>query len=195
MSDVEVDTASGTAWVEAGVTAGAFTAAVHAAGYAVPFGDAGSVGVAGITLGGGRGWLVRRYGLTIDSLLAAEVITAAGDHVVASSTQHPDLFWALRGGGGNFGVVARFRFELRPVDTVLAGDVIVPATPEVLGRLVDVLASAPDGLPVMPSSCRRHRCPAPQSVARPAQDLDRRLRVGARGRRLRFRRLRELPWE
>ena len=151
MRGIEFDPATGTAWVEAGVTAGELTAAAHPAGYAVPFGDAGHVGVAGITLGGGIGWLVRKYGLTIDSLLDAEVITAAGEHVVASSTQHPDLFWALRGGGGNFGVVTRFRYQLRPVGTVLTGDVIVEATPEVLGRLVDVLAGAPDGLTVMPS--------------------------------------------
>ena len=147
----EIDAASGTAWVGAGVTAGALTAAGHRVGLAVPFGDAGSVGVAGITLGGGIGWLVRRYGLTIDSLLEAELITATGERLVASPTEHPDLFWALRGGGGNFGVVTRFRFQLRPVDTVLAGDVIVQATPEVLGRLVGVLADAPDGLTVMPS--------------------------------------------
>jgi len=151
LSDVEIDAASGTAWVGAGVTAGALTAAAHPGGYAVPFGDAGSVGIAGITLGGGIGWLVRRFGLTIDSLLEAEVILATGDHLVASPTEHPDLFWALRGGGGNFGVVARFHFQLSPVDTVLAGDVIVPGTPEVLGRLVGVLAGAPDGLTVMPS--------------------------------------------
>ncbi len=151
LGDIEIDAATGTAWAGAGVTAGALTAAGHPSGYAVPFGDAGSVGIAGITLGGGIGWLVRRYGLTIDSLLEAEVITAAGEHLVASSTEHPDLFWALRGGGGNFGVVTRFRFQLRRVDTVLAGNVIVRATPEVLGSLVDVLAGAPDGLTVMPS--------------------------------------------
>lgn len=151
LGDVDIDAESGTAWVGAGTTAGALTAAVHPAGYAVPFGDAGQVGIAGITLGGGVGWLVRRYGMTIDSLLAVDVITAAEDHLRASSTEHPDLFWALRGGGGNFGVVTRFKFQLRPVDTVLAGDVIVRATPEVLGRLVGDLAGAPDGLTVMPS--------------------------------------------
>lgn len=162
LGSIEMDTADGTAWAGAGVTAGALTAAAHPAGYAVPFGDTGSVGVAGITLGGGVGWLVRKYGLTIDSLLAADVITAAGDHLRASSTEHPDLFWALRGGGGNFGIVTRFRFQLRPVDTVLAGDVIVRATPEVLGRLVGVLAGAPDGLTVMPSIM-----PAPQMAELP----------------------------
>lgn len=151
MRNIEFDPATGTAWVEAGVTAGELTTVMHRAGHAVPFGDAAQVGVAGITLGGGIGWLVRRFGLTIDSLLAAEVVTASGERLVASATEHPDLFWALRGGGGNFGVVTRFQFQGHPVDTVLAGDVIVEATPDALGRLVDVLAGAPDGLTVMPS--------------------------------------------
>jgi hypothetical protein len=126
------------------------TAAAHPAGFAVPFGDAGQVGIAGITLGGGVGWLVRKYGMTIDSLLEAELVTASGDRLVASATEHPDLFWAIRGGGGNFGVVTRFRYQLRAVDTVLHGDVVVEATGEVLARLVDVFAGAPDGLTVMP---------------------------------------------
>lgn len=151
LDEIEIDVTSGTAWVGAGVRAGGLTAAAHSAGFAVPFGDAGEVGIGGITLGGGVGWLVRKYGMTIDSLLEAEVVLATGEHVVASPTDHPDLFWALRGGGGNFGVVTRFRFQLRAVDTVLAGDVIVQATPEVMGRLVEVLAGAPDGLTVMPT--------------------------------------------
>ncbi len=149
MRGIEIDATSGTAWVEAGVTAGEVTAAAHVVGCAVPFGDAGSVGVAGITLGGGIGWLVRRLGLTIDSLLKAEVITAAGDRLTASSLENPDLFWALRGGGGNFGAVTRFRFKIHSVDTVLGGRVIVRATPEVLRRVIDVLVGGPDGLTVI----------------------------------------------
>lgn len=151
LDTIEIDAASETARVGAGVTAGALTAAAHPAGFAVPFGDTGQVGVAGITLGGGVGWLVRRYGMTIDSLLEAELISASGERLVANSTDHADLFWALRGGGGNFGVATSFRFQLRRVDTVLAGDVIVRATADVLRRLVDVLAGAPEGLTVMPS--------------------------------------------
>ena len=151
LDGIEIDAASMTASVGAGVTAGALIAAAHPLGHTVPFGDFGQVGVAGITLGGGIGWLVRKYGMTIDSLLEADLITAAGERIVASPKEHPDLFWALRGGGGNFGVVTGFRFQLRPVDTVLAGDVIVRATPDALGRLVGVLADAPDGLTVMPS--------------------------------------------
>jgi FAD/FMN-containing dehydrogenase len=151
LDDIKIDGASGTALVGAGVTAGALIAAAHPFGHTVPFGDAGQVGVAGITLGGGIGWLVRKYGMTIDSLLEAALVTATGEQIVASPREHADLFWALRGGGGNFGVVTGFRFQLRPVDTVLAGDVVVPATPDVLRNLVDVLAGAPDGLTVMPS--------------------------------------------
>jgi FAD/FMN-containing dehydrogenase len=135
--------------VEAGATAGQVTAEVHPAGLAIPFGDTGSVGVAGITLGGGIGWLVRRHGLTIDSLLAAEVVTAAGDRLTAGTDENPELFWALRGGGGNFGVVTRLQFQLHPLDTVLSGRVITPATPEVLRGLIGLLGVAPDGLTVI----------------------------------------------
>jgi len=149
MRDLEVDEASGTAWVGAGWTAGELTTTLHPMGYAVPFGDTGAVGVAGITLGGGIGWLVRRFGLTIDSLLEAELITAAGDRQMASSRENTDLFWALRGGGGNFGVVTRFRFKPHPVDTVLSGEFILPATPDLLRRFVDTLVEAPDSLTVI----------------------------------------------
>jgi FAD/FMN-containing dehydrogenase len=149
MRGIEIDAATGTAWVEAGATAGEVTAHVHRAGFAIPFGDSGTVGVAGLTLGGGIGWLVRRHGLTIDSLLAAEVIIAAGDRLMASAAENTELFWALRGGGGNFGVVTRFRFNLVPMDTVFAGRVFVLATPDVLRRLIGVLAEAPDDLTVI----------------------------------------------
>lgn len=98
MRTIDIDAASGTAWIGAGATAGEVTASLHPAGFAIPFGDSGTVGVAGLTLGGGIGWLVRRHGLTIDNLLAADVITAAGDRLMASSHENPELFWALRGG-------------------------------------------------------------------------------------------------
>jgi FAD/FMN-containing dehydrogenase len=151
MHGVAVDDDGATAWVRAGTLAGELTASAHEVGCAVPLGDWATVGVVGLTLGGGIGWLVRLHGLTVDSLLAAELVTAAGERLTASAEENPDLFWALRGGGGNFGVVTRLRFRLHRVDTVLAGHVILPAEPDVLRRLVATLADAPDGLTAMPT--------------------------------------------
>ena len=101
-----------TAWADAGLTAGEYTTAAAAHGLATGFGDTGSVGIGGITLGGGVGYLVRKHGLTIDDLLAAEVVTADGQLLRVDAEHHPDLFWAIRGGGGNFGVATRFKFRL-----------------------------------------------------------------------------------
>src|SRR5690242_19267026 len=115
----ELDAARRTAWAGAGLTAGAFTAAAGEHGLATGFGDTGSVGIGGITLAGGIGFLVRKHGLTIDSLLAAEIVTADGRLRRVDAHTEPDLFWALRGGGGNFGVVTRLKYRLRAVDTVL----------------------------------------------------------------------------
>src|SRR5687768_3011228 len=98
MSGIEIDPSDGTAWVEAGATAIQVTEALAEHGLAVGFGDSGSVGVGGITLGGGIGFLVRKHGLTIDSLLAAEVVTADGRHLRVDTEHHADLFWAVRGG-------------------------------------------------------------------------------------------------
>jgi hypothetical protein len=108
------------------------------------------VGVAGITLGGGVGWLVRKHGMTIDSLLAVEIVTADGRRRIASLDEEPDLFWAVRGAGANFGVVTRLKFRLHPLDEVLAGDILFPATREVLHSLVPLLLAAPDELTAMP---------------------------------------------
>jgi FAD/FMN-containing dehydrogenase len=149
MRGIEIDAASETAWIAAGESAGDATATLHRAGFAIPFGDSGSVGVSGLTLGGGIGWLVRRHGLTIDNLVAAELITAGGDQLSASPLENPDLFWALRGGGGNFGVATRLRFSLHRMQAVLAGRVILLATPAVLRRLIGVLFGAPDALTVI----------------------------------------------
>src|SRR3972149_2442912 len=112
MKALEIDVASRSAWAEAGLTTGEYTAAAGAHGLATGFGDTGSVGIGGITLGGGIGYFVRKYGLTIDDLLAAEVMTADGHLLRVDAETHPDLFWAIRGGGGNFGVATRFQFRL-----------------------------------------------------------------------------------
>ena len=115
-----------------GLTAGEYTTAAAAHGLATGFGDTGSVGIGGITLGGGVGYLVRKYGLTIDDLLAAEIVTADGQLLRVDAETHPDLFWAIRGGGGNFGVATRFQFRLHEVDTIVGGMLILPATPDVI---------------------------------------------------------------
>ena len=107
-----------------------YTIAAGAHGLATGFGDTGSVGVGGITLGGGVGFLARKHGLTIDNLLAAEVVTADGQFLRSTRRSDPDLFWAIRGGGGNFGVVTRLQFRLHPIDPVLGGMLILPATAE-----------------------------------------------------------------
>jgi len=142
--DVDLDTR--TAWAETGLTAGEYSTAVHAHGLATGFGDTASVGVGGITLGGGIGYLCRKHGLTIDSLLAADVVTADGRLVRADAYSHPDLFWAIRGGGGNFGVATRFQFRLHEVDRVLGGLLVLPATRDVITSFVDEALAAPDEL-------------------------------------------------
>jgi FAD/FMN-containing dehydrogenase len=151
MRGVEIDADERTAWADAGVLAGEYTSATHALGLVTPFGDAGSVGVAGITLGGGVGWLVRKHGMTIDSLLAVEIVTADGRRRIASAVEEPDLFWGVRGAGANFGVVTRLQFRLHPLDNVLAGDILLPASRDVLRSLVPVLLAAPDELTAMPT--------------------------------------------
>ncbi len=146
MKGLHIDVERRSAWAGAGLTAGEYTAAAAEHGLATPFGDTGSVGLAGLTLGGGIGWLVRKYGLTIDALLSVEIVTADGRVIIASETDHRDLFWAVRGGGGNFGVVTRFQFRLYPVSTILGGALFMPATREVLRSLVPLAASAPESL-------------------------------------------------
>ena len=142
----ELDAAGRTAWAGAGLTAGAFTVAAGEHGLATGFGDTGSVGIGGITLAGGIGFLVRKHGLTIDNLLAAEIVTADGRLRRVDAETEPELFWALRGGGGNFGVVTRLKYRLHPVDTVLGGLLVLPATPEVIAGFVAEAEAAPDEL-------------------------------------------------
>jgi len=146
MKDLQIDPESRTAWAETGLTAGEVTTALGAHGLAIGFGDTGSVGIGGITLGGGVGYLVRKYGLTIDSLLAAEVVTADGQIRHVDEQAHPDLFWAIRGGGGNFGVATRFKFQLHEVPDVAGGMLILPATPETVAGFIAESESAPEEL-------------------------------------------------
>src|SRR5215218_9760169 len=159
---LEIDVERRTTWAQTGLTAGEYTAAVGALGLATGFGDTGSVGIGGITLGGGVGYLVGKYGMTIDDLLAADVVTADGELLRADEDRHPDLFWAIRGGGGNFGVATRFRFRLHELDTVVGGMLMLPATvdtiagfmaesagsPEELGTIANVMKAPP--LPFVP---------------------------------------------
>jgi FAD/FMN-containing dehydrogenase len=146
MTALDIDPEGRTAWAQSGLTAGAYTTAVGKYGLATGFGDTGSVGIGGLTLGGGVGFLVRKLGLTIDSLLAAEVVTADGRILQVDGEQHPDLFWAVRGGGGNFGVATRFRFRLHPVDQVVGGMLLLPASAEVIEGLVAAAEAAPEAL-------------------------------------------------
>lgn len=137
--------------IEGGATLADFDAATQAHGLATPLGINSTTGVAGLTLGGGFGWLSRKYGMSIDNLESAEVVTAAGEVVRASATEHPDLFWALRGGSGNFGVVTRFGFRLHPVGpNVLAGLIVYPFSEakSVLQQYREFTAKAPDDLSV-----------------------------------------------
>ena len=152
MRGVRVDPTARTARVAAGCTQGDVDHATHAFGLATPAGIISTNGIAGLTLSGGHGYLSRKYGLTIDNLLEADVVLADGSFVVASKEQNSDLFWALRGGGGNFGVVTSFLFKLHPISMVYAGPT---AWPQELPAL---------SCRRIATSCRRrHRSSAPSS--------------------------------
>src|SRR5688572_14919072 len=138
----ELDPATKTAWAETGLTAKEFSVEAAKHELAVGFGDAGSVGIGGIALGGGVGFLTRKHGLTIDSILAAEIVTADGRKVTASPTSHPDLFWAVRGGGGNFGVVTRLKFQLHPLKQIVGGILILPATADSIAGFIAAAEAA-----------------------------------------------------
>ena len=146
MKAIEIDEANKTVWAETGITAEELTKATTERGLVVGFGDAGSVGIGGITLGGGVGYLSRKHGLTIDSLLAAEIVTADGDLRTVDATHEPDLFWAIRGGGGNFGIAVRFKYRLHDLPAFTGGMICLPATPETVAGFVAAAAAAPEEL-------------------------------------------------
>jgi FAD/FMN-containing dehydrogenase len=146
---LEIDPGARIARAGGGLTSGAVTSAAAPFGLAAVFGDTASVGIGGLTLGGGMGYLVREHGLTIDNLLGAEVVTADGRVLDVDAGSHPDLFWAIRGGGGNFGVVTRFDYRLHPVDMVTGGMLALPATAETVAGLVAAAETAPDELSVI----------------------------------------------
>jgi FAD/FMN-containing dehydrogenase len=148
MKDVRVDPTARTVRVAPGCTSGDVDHATHAFGLAVPFGIVGSTGVAGLTLGGGTGYLTRKHGLTVDNLLEADVVLADGRFVTASKQSHPELFWALRGGGGNFGIVTSFLFQAHPVDIVYAGPIFWDArdAKKVMTAYRDFIGKAPEEL-------------------------------------------------
>jgi FAD/FMN-containing dehydrogenase len=146
MKAVHVDPERRTVWAQAGLTAGELTSALGEHRLAVGFGDTGSVGIGGITLGGGVGFLSRKHGLTIDSLLAAELVTADGKVLRVDGENHSDLFWAIRGGGGNFGVATRLQFRLHEVDQIVGGMLVLPATTDTVHGFVELAAAAPEEL-------------------------------------------------
>jgi FAD/FMN-containing dehydrogenase len=146
MRAVDIDADAKTAWVETGITAAEYTNATSEHGLITGFGDAGSVGIGGITLAGGIGFLVRKYGLTADDLVAAEVVTADGELVRTSEESEPDLFWAIRGGEGNFGVATRFQLRLHEISEIVGGMLILPATPEVITGFIEAAEAAPEEL-------------------------------------------------
>jgi len=151
MKSVRIDPVRRTAWVEPGVTLGEFDKEAQTFALATPLGINSTTGVAGLTLGGGFGWLSRKHGLSVDNLLGADVVTANGELVHASETENPDLFWAIRGGGGNFGVVTSFEFRLVPVGPLVhAGLIIHPLAraKAALEAYAKAMPSAPEDLTV-----------------------------------------------
>ncbi len=170
LQGLRIDPSRRIARVEAGVLAGTYTGAAAAHGLVTPFGDTATVGITGLALGGGVGWLSRKLGLTIDSVRAFELVTADGDRVTAGPTEHPDLFWALRGGGGNFGVVTALELDLHPLGPIHGGAVFLPLTGEVVRGYAEVASTAPDELTTIAAAMRLPPAPfvPPALVGTPA---------------------------
>lgn len=151
MRSVRVDPATRSAWVEPGATLGDVDKETAAHGLALPVGINSTTGIAGLALGGGFGWITRKCGMTIDNLMSADVVTADGRRRRASATENPDLYWAIRGGGGNFGVITAFEFRLHEVGPqVLAGLIVHPyaEAPKLLREFRRIVATAPDELTI-----------------------------------------------
>jgi len=151
MKSVRVDAGKRRAYVEPGATLANFDEAVQAQGLATPVGINSTTGIAGLTLGGGFGWLTRKYGMTIDNLVSVDMVTADGKKLRASENDNADLFWAIRGGGGNFGVVTQFEFQLFPVGPeIVAGLIVFPFSQakQILTRYRQFVNSAPEELNV-----------------------------------------------
>ena len=148
MRSVFVDDATRRVRVQGGATLGDINRETHIFGLAVPCGIVPKTGIGGLTLGGGVGWLIRKYGMSIDNLLSSQVVTADGEVLTASASENTDLFWALRGGGGNFGVVTCFEFQAHAVTTVLGGLLLYPREKafDVIRHFRDYMVSAPDEL-------------------------------------------------
>jgi len=151
MKKIKIDAQSQTAIAQAGLTLGELDNATQAYGMAVPVGIVSKTGMAGLTLGGGIGWLVRKHGLTCDSLLSARVVTVDGQLLTASADENTDLFWGIRGGGGNFGIVTEFTFRLYPVSQVIGGMILYPGASAsgVFRFYRDFISAAPDELTTM----------------------------------------------
>ena len=146
LDGLEIDVEGRTAWAGGGLTTGRYTEAAAEHGLATPFGDTGSVGIGGLTLGGGIGFLVRKHGLTIDDLLAVDLVTADGQLLRVDADSHPDLFWAIRGGGGNFGVATRFQLRLHELNGIVGGMLILPATADTIYGFMTEAEAAPEEL-------------------------------------------------
>jgi FAD/FMN-containing dehydrogenase len=145
MKAITVDPEGRTAVAEAGVKWGEFDAATQQHGLAVTGGRIPSTGIAGLTLGSGSGWLERKFGFTVDNLLSAEVVTADGEVLKASESENAELFWGLRGGGGNFGIVTKFEYRLHPLGPIVYGGMLgFPRDPAILKAYRDFMESAPD---------------------------------------------------
>ena len=161
MKAIEIDPERRTAWAETGLTAREVTEAAAAHGLAIGFGDTGSVGIGGLTTGGGVGYFVRKDGLTIDNVLAAEIVTADGQLRSVDAETDPALFWGIRGGGGNFGVVTRFLYRLHDLPSFVGGMLVLPATAEVVAGFIAAAEAAPEALSTI---CNVMNCPPMPNV-------------------------------